>query len=449
MPVRAQAHTTMAVELSTTGGLVVGVTESSYARASPAAVEEAANPAADEVDDAVKTPYAVCFSALLGAEVRPSLPHSARRSARASTAACVRRVAAVALQSACMFAQVGLSFALLDGAECYLRRQMFPVYKPAVQQLNFYDPSKRTGPNPTATVLTGFIAAPVLALCLRTSITSTYTAAYPMEHVLFLARSPPTWRHLALELASLVFLQFCWVMRAMLVPGTVAFGSTLLWAAEDTAVDIVKDSVVIAYLLDFDSWGYLLLSRSMQKAHEANPGCAAPPGRRACSAVECGKWAFWLVLTWQMIDLLCGAWSLGSPDKPPFWAQLRAEKGDLHMLDVASVFWCTVHALTNGWLIWSSERHCGGVLGYLGKSCASASARKRLKAAMLLLNVATMYAMVPLNSAIFQALRDWLGYNGMRLMMPNTTLNYCVNQWGTNAYCATNGDLDTVPLPDA
>jgi len=248
-------------------------------------------------------------------------------------------------------------------------------------------------------------------------------------------------------------------MRALLVPALVSYGSFALWASENTATDIVKDSVVAAYLLDFDSSvTYPLFPQRLRNAYETRPGFAVAPGRTP-TTIEMGKWSVWFVCTWFMTDLLLGNWGVTTACASLWWSHSRATAGfdcdgtpteaGKHSDTLTPVMYmiAAIHAVVNASLVWRSKEHNGGVFAALSACSDSAGATKGIKAALIVVTMGTMFAMAPLAEAIKDGFEGQFAYSYELIVEQGTALAHCLNQWGTSDFCSMTNDLHGVPPP--
>lgn len=399
----------------------------------------------NEVDDALRTPYSMCVGLLLGNDASPFL-----------------RLAAAFLQSVLMFCQITLAFGFFDCSQLFAVRGDFPMYQTPIAMQNFYEPSGRWAGQPTITAVAGAIAAMVLALTFRSAAEGSIYSAYPIEYVLFLAEKPPTPLAAVQLLLGIVFVQFSWAIRTLLVPGLMSYGSVALWASENTATDIVKDSVVAAYLLDFDSMLYVLFPQGLRNQYEAKPGGAVAPGRGATTTIELTKWAVWACITWFMLDLLFGNWSIVGACSLFWWQGVKATQGvqcdgttplegggSEETFQAICLFLAAIYGVANSVMIWNSDGHDAGVYGALSKSIDSTPAKKALKAALILVSFGSMLAMAPLAEAVYDMYGGSWGYSwdSIAAAVPGTAFAHCLNSWGTSAFCSFTADLTGVSPP--
>ena len=88
-------------------------------------------------------------------------------------------------------------------------------------------------------------------------------AVSPSEYLLFHAtwRTWNTFPEIVYNILVLFFIEAMFIIRTTLLPCAVVLGSIALWVSSGTAVDIVKDSVVVTYVLELDSMFFGLVRR--------------------------------------------------------------------------------------------------------------------------------------------------------------------------------------------
>jgi len=253
-----------------------------------------------------------------------------------------------------------------------------------------------------------------------------------------------------------------WMVRACVTPLFISLGSVFLWASEGTATDIVKDSTVAVYLLDFDAMFYEVLPSYYRRKFEESPGPAVAAGRTAAPIVmDVYKVAYWSILSWIMLDLLVYAYSdqteesakalfwsrrffLQSEVMKPFRAGVSAEtEPGLALMAQINLIINTVHAVANAYFVWTSAEHSDGLFGALvaALSLTSDGAKRALKAALILVCVGSMIAMAFMPAVVFSMYATDYSFGLGRFFDQGTAFYHCITQYGVDQFCAS-GDLD-------
>ena len=94
----------------------------------------------------------------------------------------------------------------------------------------------------------------------------------------------------------------CEQVRAIFIPVIIAYGSVLLFIQSVTAVDVVLNSLAIAFILDMDDFFYFHFcgTAESRRAFEDRPGAAAAAGRTRANMNAC----LWLIYSVDGANLL-------------------------------------------------------------------------------------------------------------------------------------------------
>lgn len=217
------------------------------------------------------------------------------------------RVVAAALITSLTIVQLLLVFAFSDSSTLMTAQGSMPLYKTPIPMGNFYE--ARIEDTPTITVITAVLALFLLAFSMKEALSNgSLLAASPSEYLLYLAefRAWDTLPEIIYNITALAFLETMFLVRLTVLPCLVMWGSVALWNAEGTATDIVKDSVVITYVIELDTMFYKLAASTLKARYETKTRygsrsrakeCAGTPGWQVADV--CGGRVLWARILWD------------------------------------------------------------------------------------------------------------------------------------------------------
>ena len=161
--------------------------------------------------------------------------------------------------------------------------------------VNFYPDSSNPSGRPHVVNIAATIG--VFLLCTMARAEDVETLSTPNPAVLIFChfksfRGCCFWRVL-----PLLFIQFCWVLRALLCPLFLVLGVGHALASSESALDIVLNAGAASFILDLDQMGYTLLvqSRVRDKYEKSEPPLISPLlGESTDMLTDFWSWLLWV-----------------------------------------------------------------------------------------------------------------------------------------------------------
>ena len=180
--------------------------------------------------------------------------------------------------------------------------------------VNYYLYANEDG-TPKVVFVARYIGCILLSTMARAEDVETLSTANPAAVILCqfgMLRGCCYWR-----VIPLIFLLFCWVLRALLVPLFIVLGVGHALAATGTALDIVLNAGAAGFILDLDSMGYTLLvpPRHRDEYESAPPHPISPLlAERTATLVEVYTWLLWVPAVIASFLVLQDAWQISQPE---------------------------------------------------------------------------------------------------------------------------------------
>lgn len=209
-----------------------------------------------------------------------------------------------------------------------------------------------------------------------------------------------------------------------------------LWNSEGTPTDIVKDSVVVAYVLELDGTFYSSLATALRARFEPQPGVAVAPGRHGGFggyALEAGKLLVTLVDVWFMADVFyfLQKLSVDEQGRGTFFSSGFDTKRDF--LRYATLR-ATAYSLSLGSMIMLSPDHNKGLLGVLTKRRTSLE-RMAIKALLVTVNCGVLVACAPVGWEVVKGLIEKYGFTEFTDLPKDSALLACMDNFHKTAAC--------------
>jgi len=171
-----------------------------------------------------------------------------------------------------LFWQVVLAYGFCDAGTLLFTLVRLDAFQEEVH-LSVYYPdsvslpdSATNGAVPSINLLCSFASIGMLCFYMRDDNLETMMAGHPIDHLIWSSRGD--WKNKSglWRLAAAVPLQFCYSMRAILLPVLAGTGSAYAFAASSNAQDIVLNSVAIAFVFELDEMAYDWLLGPQQRS---------------------------------------------------------------------------------------------------------------------------------------------------------------------------------------
>jgi len=168
-------------------------------------------------------------------------------------------------------------------------------YFSGIAAANFYPDSSDPSGRPQVVNIAATIG--VILLCTMARAEDVETLSTPNPAVVIFCyfnslRGCCCWRVL-----PLLFIQFCWVLRAMLCPLFLTLGVGHALASSESALDIVLNAGAASFILDLDSMGYTLLvqPRMRDKYEKSEPLLVSPLLAESTDILtDLWSWLLWI-----------------------------------------------------------------------------------------------------------------------------------------------------------
>lgn len=300
-------------------------------------------PPADPLIDKLEDLYSYCLEML----VYPD-------SAYAAALLTVKLIAMVSVQAL-------LAFGFYDASVLAIFQGNTNLLGGPISESSFYpDNSIAYAPSGNAVPIINVLASIIglLLICQAMHKDAMATLFYPPPLALLLhirAEGVSAWRFV-----SCVLLQFAWAIRTVFLPVAAALGTANLMASADSAVDVVLNSVAVAFVFDLDEMAYeTLLNPSERRDYVRSPSRLpkqlVPSVSKATSNFHVG-WTCYLIDVGFTVYVFCFAvWQLPLGDQPGF-DEVAQERTFLVYCLVRGVLWAVLHVYRNAQAIQRLKR---------------------------------------------------------------------------------------------